>query len=129
MGAWARDTGGTLRQILQYDGANRTSLRNTYGAGMPEVRLYEGATGIIGMVFAGAIVAAFVSDGRLQMVTDTYIEMGNTAGAPRIMAGTGTPEGSKTAPPGSTYHRRDGGAGTSFYVKESGTGNTGWVGK
>jgi hypothetical protein len=25
--------------------------------------------------------------------------------------------------------RSDGGAGTSFYVKESGTGNTGWVSK
>ncbi len=30
---------------------------------------------------------------------------------------------------GSTYRRKDGGAGTSFYVKESGTGNTGWVAK
>ncbi len=43
--------------------------------------------------------------------------------------GTGTPEASVTAPIGSTYHRKDGGASTSFYVKESGTGNTGWVGK
>lgn len=45
------------------------------------------------------------------------------------LSGTGTPEGVKTAPVGSTYHRKDGGAGTSFYVKESGAGNTGWVGK
>lgn len=30
---------------------------------------------------------------------------------------------------GSTYHRTDGGAGTSIYVKESGTGSSGWVGK
>ena len=43
--------------------------------------------------------------------------------------GNGTPEGVVTAPVGSTYHRRDGGALTSFYVKESGTGNTGWVAK
>lgn len=43
--------------------------------------------------------------------------------------GSGTPEGSLTAPIGSTYQRTDGGAATSFYVKESGTGNTGWVGK
>jgi hypothetical protein len=43
--------------------------------------------------------------------------------------GSGSPEGSVTAPVGSTYQRQDGGAGTSFYVKESGTGNTGWVAK
>lgn len=43
--------------------------------------------------------------------------------------GTGSPEGVVTAPVGSFYSREDGGAGTSFYVKQSGTGNTGWAGK
>ena len=43
--------------------------------------------------------------------------------------GTGSPEGVVTATIGSTYTRTDGGAGTTFYVKESGTGNTGWTGK
>lgn len=43
--------------------------------------------------------------------------------------GSGSPEGSVTAPVGAVYHRTDGGAGTSFYVKESGAGNTGWVAK
>lgn len=43
--------------------------------------------------------------------------------------GTGDPEGVITAPVSSTWHRSDGGAGTSFYVKESGTGNTGWAAK
>lgn len=43
--------------------------------------------------------------------------------------GANSPEGVVTAPVGSTYRRTNGGAGTSFYVKESGTGNTGWVGK
>lgn len=47
----------------------------------------------------------------------------------RIHHGAGTPEGAVVAAIGSTYHRTDGGAGTSFYVKESGTGNTGWVAK
>jgi hypothetical protein len=41
-------------------------------------------------------------------------------------AGSGTPEGSLAAPVGSTYRRSDGGTGTSFYVKQSGSGNTGW---
>lgn len=43
--------------------------------------------------------------------------------------GTGSPEGAVTAPVGSIYSRTDGGAATSFYVKESGAGNTGWVAK
>jgi hypothetical protein len=45
------------------------------------------------------------------------------------LSGAGTPENAITANIGSTYQRTDGGAGTSLYVKESGTGNTGWVAK
>lgn len=41
--------------------------------------------------------------------------------------GSGSPEGVITAPIGSYFTREDGGASTTFYVKESGTGNTGWV--
>lgn len=44
-------------------------------------------------------------------------------------SGTGSPEGVVTAPVGSFYSRTDGGAATSWYVKESGSGNTGWVAK
>lgn len=43
--------------------------------------------------------------------------------------GSGSPEGVVTAKIGSHYSRTDGGTGTSLYVKESGTGNTGWVAK
>lgn len=43
-----------------------------------------------------------------------------------IKQGTGSPEGVVTAEVGTIYLRRDGGAGTTFYVKESGSGNTGW---
>ena len=47
-----------------------------------------------------------------------------------IAAGVGSPEGVVTADVGVIYQRRDGGAGTSLYVKESGAGtSTGWVGK
>jgi hypothetical protein len=44
-------------------------------------------------------------------------------------SGTGTPEGVVPANPGSLYSRLDGGAGTTFYVKESGIGSTGWTAK
>lgn len=46
-----------------------------------------------------------------------------------IIRGTGTPEGVVTAAVGSLYLRSDGGAGSTLYVKESGTGNTGWAAK
>jgi len=50
-------------------------------------------------------------------------------GTCEIHEGSGSPESVVTAPIGSTFHRTDGGAGTSLYVKESGAGNTGWIGK
>lgn len=51
------------------------------------------------------------------------------ANGPSINVGAASPEGAVTANQGSTYMRTAGGAATSFYVKESGTGNTGWVAK
>jgi len=44
-------------------------------------------------------------------------------------SGAGSPEGVVTAPVGSLYSRSDGGLLTSLYVKQSGSGNTGWAGK
>lgn len=54
---------------------------------------------------------------------------GTVEWGPRIFTGTGSPETVLTAPVGSLYTRTDGGANTTLYVKESGTGNTGWVAK
>ena len=45
---------------------------------------------------------------------------------PSIKSGTNTPEGAVTASVGSLFLRTNGGAGSTLYVKESGTGNTGW---
>jgi len=50
-------------------------------------------------------------------------------GTPIWTSGTGSPEGVLTAVVGSLYTNTTGGAGTTLYVKQSGTGNTGWVGK
>jgi len=46
-----------------------------------------------------------------------------------ITRGADTPEAAVTAPVGSLFLRSNGGASTTLYVKESGTGNTGWVAK
>ena len=50
-------------------------------------------------------------------------------GANVIRYGTGTPEGAVTAPIGTLYINRSGGASTTLYVKTTGTGNTGWTAK
>lgn len=56
--------------------------------------------------------------------------LGNTfSGVPYYRSYTSSPEGSITAPVGSICVRTNGGANTTLYVKESGTGNTGWVAK
>lgn len=45
----------------------------------------------------------------------------------KVYQGVGTPEASVAAGVGSLYMRTDGGADTSVYRKETGSGNTGWV--
>lgn len=67
------------------------------------------------------------------------IKVSNNIGIPRDysnfvgniynMVSSGVPEGIQTAGVGSTYQRTNGTAGATFYVKESGTGNTGWTAK
>jgi hypothetical protein len=52
-----------------------------------------------------------------------------TTSAVFFTSGVGTPEGAVIGPVGSLYTRTDGGASTTLYVKQSGTGNTGWVAK
>lgn len=68
-----------------------------------------------------------LSTARLTDVFSRQFRPGS--GAPIWTSGSGTPEGSLVAPVGSVYTRTDGGAGTTLYVKESGTGSAGWVAK
>lgn len=74
---------------------------------------------------AGNLVLVPVAGKNVQ-ISAAGLEITN--GGAQIQQGTGSPEGVITAPWGSLYLRRDGGAGTTLYVHE-GTGNTGWVGK
>ena len=46
-----------------------------------------------------------------------------------MFSGTGSPEGALVAPIGSLYVDTAGSTGTTLYIKEAGTGNTGWVAK
>lgn len=59
----------------------------------------------------------------------TFPAGGIVLGTVKVMAGTGSPAGVVAAPVGSLFLRSDGGANTSMYVKESGTGTSGWAAK
>lgn len=64
---------------------------------------------------------------NMQLGSDLTLSVNGTASI--VTSGAGSPEGAVTASVGSLYMRTEGGAGTSLYVKESGTGNTGWAAK
>lgn len=59
----------------------------------------------------------------------TWVVTASGSLTPRVLSGVGTPEAVVAAPVGTLFTRSDGGASTTLYVKESGTGNTGWVAK
>lgn len=61
-----------------------------------------------------------------RMMKTIYDNLSGDTLTVRDFTGYGSPEGVITAGVGSTYRQIDGGASTTFYVKESGTGNTGW---
>jgi len=64
---------------------------------------------------------------RRYIYTDAHFQKRIILNGTLIMSGNGDPEGVVTAEVGALYLRKDGGAGTVLYLKESGTGNTGWA--
>ncbi len=61
--------------------------------------------------------------GSLTLASGKQISFNGTL----VKTGTGSPESAVTAPIGSLFFRTDGSTGTTLYIKESGSGNTGWV--
>ena len=59
--------------------------------------------------------------------TDDALVVAGVATASNSKRGAGSPESIVTGNVGDVYQRTDGSTGTTLYVKESGTGNTGWV--
>jgi hypothetical protein len=84
-----------------------------------------------GKVYLGTAAGAFViydsTIGRSALI-DPYQSLFVLGGA-YIQVGNGSPEGAVAAPVGSLWLRLNGGANTTLYVKQSGTGNTGWTAK
>ena len=96
--------------------AGGSDLSNTYGAYMVLEGVNWGGVGQgNNIVLApGGNAKIIISFGGLQV---------------SLMGGNGSPEGIRTAQVGSLYMRTDGGASTTLYVKQSGSGNTGWIAK
>ena len=93
----------------------------------------DGPARIVGFYNSAAInsgvgPSARFSSTSASFTTSTFYYVGSNTG-PFWRSDATSPEGVYAAPVGSIFSRTNGGAGTTFYVKESGTGNTGWVAK
>ena len=77
-------------------------------------------TGIRSPAAARALIgaASTTAAGTMSAADKTLVNL--------IKSGSAAPEGAVTAPVGTIYLRTGGSAGSTFYVKESGSGNTGW---
>ncbi len=123
--------GSTLGTVLT--GVTRTTYINDYNNNLSFFTL-----GSINAIYGGTLLQFNGATSSFPAIkrngTGLDIRLADDSGYGAIQSlydrfGSGSPESVVTAPVGAVYHRTDGGAGTSFYVKESGTGNTGWIAK
>lgn len=127
----ATPTGGWPDRLAFYFNGTRTGYHNEYG----ELRARPGKTNTTAFRCQAHGSGSSVDILQVTDATNATVYLGvsstgmTLANGVRVLSGTGSPEGAVSAPVGSTFHRTNGGAGTCFYVKESGSGNTGWVAK
>ena len=85
-----------------------------------------GAGGILNLLGAsGNSTNAGPAGGKIILNGDAT----NAVAGPQILCGYASPQSNTVAPVGSIYLRTAGGSTNTLWVKESGTGNTGWVAK
>jgi hypothetical protein len=111
----------------------RASVTNNAGSGFSHASY--GAVDLATTFGTAVMIDPIVYGNRFGSVTSGKQVSTNTA-TPYVVSGNpgagaawnvyGSPEGQITEVVGATATRRDGGASTTMYVKESGTGNTGW---
>ena len=78
------------------------------------------------------VTGSFISDGTAKFVNIDVSSTASVGGQINLSSvlwrvGTGSPEGVVNANPGSLYSRTDGGVATTLYMKNTGTGSTGWT--
>lgn len=94
-------------------------------SGAPAIRLNrQTSAGILAAFYQANNLVGFLNANA----GDIDITLDSTNNV-RLVVNNGNPNSVVTAGPGSICLNRAGGASTSLYVKESGTGNTGWVAK
>jgi hypothetical protein len=109
-------TGLSLRLGAGTAGAEAQRV-DLFTAGLTRISIFTNNVQRIGIQNAGQI------DISSPVVSTSTITASN------FKRGAGSPEGVVTGIVGDIFASTDGGAGTTLYVKESGTGNTGWVAK
>lgn len=82
-----------------------------------------------GQQSANTLIKFLAASGTSGFNTYDYSPEFEMSGGPSLQTGVGSPNTNavSSATVGSMYFRTDGAAGNSVYVKESGTGNTGWT--
>ncbi len=119
---------GTVQQTYY------TTIRNcSHNPSLPIVWIDSGRSTIVencnGTITGSGGEYTIEIGGSNQLSTTSFSGIGMKVNSTIWTSGAGSPEGVVTAIIGSLYTRLNGGAGTTLYVKESGTGNTGWVAK
>ncbi|MEJ2070464.1 MAG: hypothetical protein P8X58_08675, partial [Syntrophobacterales bacterium] len=95
------------------------------------------ATAVVSCASGSSLSAAWIGPNDMPSVTAicnlygaNYLEyFAGGQNLPFLVRGSGSPEDVISAPVGSLFLRSDGSANTTLYIKESGSGNTGWVAK
>jgi hypothetical protein len=132
-GFYTATTGGIIAfnngdLVLARDAANTLAQRN--GTNAQIFRLYETDSGANDeyLELSAAAGTNLIRPQATGTGTASVVRYHTT---PTVFwtSGSGSPESVVTAPIGSLFTRTDGGAATTLYVKESGTGSTGWVAK
>jgi hypothetical protein len=147
---FAIDRGGTDWTLARFDNSGaflaagltlkrlsgRVGVNSTPGAGLEVDNPDSSVPTIIGRAKTGQTAdllelfdAANLVDPRFSVDISGNPTMGNTIthlDGSKEFSGTGSPESVVTAPKGSLFRRLDSGQPT-LYLKDSGSGNTGWV--
>ncbi len=117
----------TYRHLYVLASPSITSARAAVFGNVVNGNSQTNGTGIRIEAGSGTTLACHVFGNRVDgcNISFTGVATGTLTGRFDLY-GSGTPESVITAPIGSTWTRSDGSNGTTMYIKESGTGNTGW---
>lgn len=109
----------TDNALVRFDGTGGKTVQNSGITVDDSGNVTSNLT--ISKASAIAAVSATSGDAEVHLASNLVLV------APRIMSGTGSPEGVVTAPVGSTWVDTAATTGAVKWIKASGSGNTGWV--